>query len=195
VFLDIAVSNFTTTTKTLRGSAALSQHCSPPNHPTARRGCPSWHASFAGASSSARVLLQQQDARHPLTDYQANRLVDHHQPANFGAKSSWRARAEAAPRTRSPSGFWAAKIFLGYLSYIERRVGLGQPALRLPPPGCVRPQREAFGGVLLECEVLARRSLPSLRNEDDDVRVGHIFQPHVSASLFRTAAICDEPQL
>src|SRR5262245_24823702 len=77
MFLDIAVRHFTTTEKTLRGSAALSQHCSPPNHPTARRGCPSWHASFAGASSSARVL-QQQDARHPLTDYQANRLVDHH---------------------------------------------------------------------------------------------------------------------
>ena len=50
------------------------------------------------------------------------------------------------------------------------------------PRGCVRPQREAFGDVLVYCEVLARRSLPHvLGNEDDDVR-GHILQPHVHIS-------------
>jgi hypothetical protein len=96
-------------------------------------------------------------------------------------KSRW-----TAPGGWPSSGIFGTKIFLRYLQYKNRRGWPGQPRPRAPPPPRERafpPKREAFGDVLVECEVLARRSLPHvLGNEDDDVRVGHILQPHVHFS-------------
>jgi hypothetical protein len=61
--------------------------------------------------------VQQPDARHRRS--RAIRLVDRRRLLEFCAKSPWTARGRGGTGARSPSGFLAAKIFVGYLSYIE----------------------------------------------------------------------------
>src|SRR6476619_1025129 len=67
-------------------------------------------------------------------------LIDHHPLRNAKWSSTARVAAISGPY---PLGILGAKIFLGYLSYIENRVWPGQPVPRLPPPGGPLPSGDS----------------------------------------------------
>jgi hypothetical protein len=146
--------------------------------------------SQESSSSSVAACCLREDGAHALTDdYAIKVLIDRHQLQNFVPNCPGHQRV-AATRGQIPQDFRGKNI--SRVLIIHRKQGMAWTACPAPPtPGEPTPkwgersppQRETFGDVLVECEVLARRSLPHmLGNEDDHIRVGHILQSHVHIS-------------